>query len=89
MYAFGSAEKGQLGNGKTGEHIVSSGKVEFDAEWEPRESSRSHRLPPPFMFFASTRQEIGRQEDSADRLRPAARRRTKRRRASALFLRPI
>ncbi|KAF7793518.1 hypothetical protein EIP86_004632 [Pleurotus ostreatoroseus] len=35
VYAFGSAEKGQLGNGKTGEHIVTSGKVIFDAETEP------------------------------------------------------
>lgn len=37
MFAFGSAEKGQLGNGKTGEHIVTGGKVVFDAEWEPSE----------------------------------------------------
>ncbi|KAI0078717.1 RCC1/BLIP-II [Panus rudis PR-1116 ss-1] len=35
VYAFGSAEKGQLGNGKTGEHIVTGGKTVFDAEWEP------------------------------------------------------
>ncbi|CAL1714552.1 unnamed protein product [Somion occarium] len=35
VFAFGSAEKGQLGNGKTGEHIVTGGKVVFDAEWEP------------------------------------------------------
>lgn len=37
VFAFGSAEKGQLGNGKTGEHIVTGGKVVFDAEWEPSE----------------------------------------------------
>ncbi|KAI0692446.1 RCC1 BLIP-II [Cytidiella melzeri] len=35
VYAFGSAEKGQLGNGKTGEHIVQAGKVAFDVEPEP------------------------------------------------------
>ena len=35
VYAFGSAEKGQLGNGKTGAHIVQAGKVVFDAESEP------------------------------------------------------
>ncbi|THH33373.1 hypothetical protein EUX98_g865 [Antrodiella citrinella] len=35
VFSFGSAEKGQLGNGKTGEHIVTGGKVVFDYEWEP------------------------------------------------------
>lgn len=35
VYAFGSGEKGQLGNGRTGEHIVSAGKVAFDVESEP------------------------------------------------------
>lgn len=37
VFSFGSAEKGQLGNGKTGEHIVTGGKTVFDAEWEPSE----------------------------------------------------
>ncbi|THG99799.1 hypothetical protein EW026_g2605 [Hermanssonia centrifuga] len=35
VYAFGSAERGQLGNGKTGEHIVTGGKLVYDAEPEP------------------------------------------------------
>ncbi|GBE86634.1 predicted protein [Sparassis crispa] len=35
VYSFGSGEKGQLGNGKTGEHIVTAGKVAFDVEHEP------------------------------------------------------
>ncbi|PCH44602.1 RCC1/BLIP-II [Wolfiporia cocos MD-104 SS10] len=35
VFAFGSGEHGQLGNGKTGEHIVSAGKTAFDVEWEP------------------------------------------------------
>lgn len=35
VFAFGSAEKGQLGNGKTGEHIVTGGKLVYDAESEP------------------------------------------------------
>lgn len=35
MFSFGSAEHGQLGNGKTGEHIVTAGKTAFDIEWEP------------------------------------------------------
>ncbi|OCH96269.1 RCC1/BLIP-II protein [Obba rivulosa] len=35
VFAFGSAEHGQLGHGKTGEHIVSAGKTAFDIEWEP------------------------------------------------------
>lgn len=35
VFSFGSGEHGQLGNGKTGEHIVSAGKTAFDIEWEP------------------------------------------------------
>lgn len=35
VFAFGSAEKGQLGNGITGEHIVTGGKLVYDAEYEP------------------------------------------------------
>ncbi len=36
VYAFGSGEKGQLGNGRTGEHIVTSGRAIFDTEHIPR-----------------------------------------------------
>lgn len=38
VYAFGSGEKGQLGNGRTGEHIITSGRAIFDTEHEPRMS---------------------------------------------------
>ena len=34
-YAFGSSEKGQLGNGKTGEHFVSSNRLAFTTYSEP------------------------------------------------------
>ncbi|KAL7414472.1 regulator of chromosome condensation 1/beta-lactamase-inhibitor protein II [Mrakia frigida] len=36
VYAFGSAENGQLGNGRTGEHIVSAGKNAFEVNWQPQ-----------------------------------------------------
>lgn len=72
MYAFGSAEKGQLGNGKTGAHIVQAGKVVFDAETEPREllkdilstQSKSDTI-------CSARQGTGGQENSTNCLWPA------------------
>ncbi|KAI0718012.1 RCC1/BLIP-II [Cerioporus squamosus] len=35
VFAFGSEEKGQLGNGQAGERIVSAGKSAFDFETEP------------------------------------------------------
>ncbi|KAH8826035.1 regulator of chromosome condensation 1/beta-lactamase-inhibitor protein II [Flagelloscypha sp. PMI_526] len=35
VYTFGSGEYGQLGNGRTGEYIVSSGKTGFDIESDP------------------------------------------------------
>ncbi|KAI0741335.1 RCC1/BLIP-II [Daedaleopsis nitida] len=35
VFAFGSEEKGQLGNGQAGERIVSAGKSAFDYETEP------------------------------------------------------
>ncbi|KAG8808756.1 hypothetical protein FRC17_003795, partial [Serendipita sp. 399] len=35
VYAFGSGEKGQLGNGRTGEHIITSGRAVFDTEHIP------------------------------------------------------
>jgi hypothetical protein len=35
VFSFGSGEKGQLGRGRTGEHIVSAGKTGFDVEAEP------------------------------------------------------
>lgn len=36
VYAMGSSEKGQLANGKTGERIITGGKLSFDIEL-PRE----------------------------------------------------
>ncbi|KAI8985752.1 regulator of chromosome condensation 1/beta-lactamase-inhibitor protein II [Trametes punicea] len=35
VFAFGSEEKGQLGNGQAGERIISAGKSAFDYETEP------------------------------------------------------
>ncbi|KAH7919448.1 RCC1/BLIP-II [Leucogyrophana mollusca] len=35
VFSFGSGEKGQLGNGRTGEHIVTGNKTAFDIEYEP------------------------------------------------------
>ena len=32
---MGSGERGQLGNGRTGEHIVTSGRTVFDSEDKP------------------------------------------------------
>lgn len=37
VFALGSGEHGQLGNGRTGEHIVTSSKSTFDAYSEPCE----------------------------------------------------
>ncbi|KDQ62001.1 hypothetical protein JAAARDRAFT_528999 [Jaapia argillacea MUCL 33604] len=35
VYSFGSGEHGQLGNGRTGEHIVTGNKTAYDIETEP------------------------------------------------------
>ncbi|KIM60123.1 hypothetical protein SCLCIDRAFT_16396 [Scleroderma citrinum Foug A] len=35
VFSFGSGEKGQLGNGRTGEHITTGNKSAFDIEPEP------------------------------------------------------
>lgn len=35
MFSFGSAEKGQLGNGTTGERIATGNKTSFDIEADP------------------------------------------------------
>lgn len=35
VFSFGSAESGQLGNGRTGERITTGNKSAFDIEWEP------------------------------------------------------
>jgi hypothetical protein len=44
VFAFGSGEKGQLGNGRTGEHIVTGNKTAFDIETQPS-SVRLHSWP--------------------------------------------
>jgi hypothetical protein len=43
VFAFGSAEKGQLGNGTTGERLAQGSKVAFDIESVPGELAN---LPP-------------------------------------------
>jgi len=35
VFSFGSGEKGQLGNGRTGEHITTGNKSAYDIEPEP------------------------------------------------------
>ncbi|KAH0836905.1 regulator of chromosome condensation 1/beta-lactamase-inhibitor protein II [Lanmaoa asiatica] len=35
VFSFGSGEKGQLGNGRTGEHITTGNKTAYDIETEP------------------------------------------------------
>ena len=35
MFSFGSAEKGQLGNGTTGERIITGNKTGYDIEVQP------------------------------------------------------
>ena len=35
VYSFGSGEKGQLGNGRTGEHITTGNRTAFDIQYEP------------------------------------------------------
>ena len=44
VFAFGSEEKGQLGNGQAGERIVSAGKSAFDYETEPGKRDSSSAL---------------------------------------------
>ena len=73
VYAMGSSEKGQLGNGKTGEHFVSANKLAFATYSEPSE----HICSAPARCNADTQPQspgpcAGGQEDRADRLRPAA-----------------
>ena len=42
VFAFGSGEHGQLGNGRTGEHIITGNKTAYDVHNDP---SESHTLP--------------------------------------------
>lgn len=42
VFSFGSGEKGQLGNGRTGEHIITGNKTAFDIEPEPSEHRDSN-----------------------------------------------
>lgn len=37
VYAFGSGQNGQLGNGRTGEHIITGNKTAFDVISDPSE----------------------------------------------------
>ena len=39
VWGFGSAEAGQLGNGRTGEHIATGNKLVYDIHHDPSESS--------------------------------------------------
>lgn len=39
VFSFGSGEHGQLGNGRTGEHIITGNKTAYDVYNDPSESS--------------------------------------------------
>lgn len=67
VFSFGSAEKGQLGNGTTGERITTGNKTAFDIEPSPSRSmlpSLSFILTDP---ACSLYQGAGRQAHCADR----------------------
>lgn len=70
VFAFGSAEKGQLGNGSTGERITTGNKTAFDIETQP-----SQRTPILFdsltnYFISSLYQRNGWEEDCENCLWP-------------------
>jgi hypothetical protein len=41
VFSFGSGEKGQLGNGRTGEHITTGNKTGYDIEPSPSKNDYS------------------------------------------------
>lgn len=43
VFAFGSGEHGQLGNGRTGEHIITGNKTAYDIYNDPSESPSAPR----------------------------------------------
>ena len=78
VYACGSGEKGQLGNGRTGEHIATGNRTGFDVESEPSESVQICLRLDAHDDCTSFRQGFGRKEDRTNRLRAAAQHRTRR-----------
>ena len=68
VFSFGSAEKGQLGNGTTGERITTGNKTAFDIEPSPGESVVFSFLDQPFSLerFGSLRQGAGRKANCPD-----------------------
>lgn len=58
VFAFGSGEHGQLGNGRTGEHIITGNKTAYDVHNDPSEScmvSRRNEFPSMHIFVRSLR----------------------------------
>ena len=58
VFSFGSGEHGQLGNGRTGEHIITGNKTAYDVHNDPSESSmvpRRSELPSMHIFVRSRR----------------------------------
>ena len=47
VFSFGSGEHGQLGNGRTGEHIITGNKTAYDVYNDPSESSIVSRCKEP------------------------------------------
>lgn len=83
VFAFGSGQYGQLGNGRTGEHIVSAGKSGFDIKDEPGPLVFIASFCTRSRFMVSARQRPRGQEDRPNIVRTAAQRRTRRRRVRA------
>jgi hypothetical protein len=66
VFAFGSGEKGQLGNGRTGEHIVTGNKTAFDIEPQPSYVCLCLSQPLSLTFARSFRERVGKQKNNSD-----------------------
>jgi hypothetical protein len=73
VFSFGSGEHGQLGNGRTGEHIITGNKTAYDVHNDPSESfivPRSKGLPSMHISVRSRRQSARRKACYTNSLRP-------------------
>lgn len=72
MFSFGSAEKGQLGNGTTGERIATGNKTSYDIEVDPGVYCLLLAAPILTSIPLSLYQRAGRQKDSPHFVRATA-----------------